>query len=155
MIGFIWLFDTVRDYTLHTHTHTHTHTNTHSLSLSSALIRHVFTSRCSVAAFIIITRGRYNRPFSSRRAEWTQLGLHPPLWELKKISHVVSYSSYALRVCSVRFQFYASQICAVIFRNTTPAHDESHLYYNEDYLTKFRECNFVRIVVGDDSFDVL
>jgi hypothetical protein len=26
---------------------------------------------------IIITRGRYNRPFSGRRAEWTQLGLHP------------------------------------------------------------------------------
>jgi hypothetical protein len=33
---------------------------------------------------IIITRGRYNRPFSGRRAEWTQLGLHPSLCELKK-----------------------------------------------------------------------
>jgi hypothetical protein len=30
---------------------------------------------------IIITRGRYNRPFSGRRAEWTQLGLHPPQCE--------------------------------------------------------------------------
>jgi hypothetical protein len=27
---------------------------------------------------IIITRGRYNRPFSGRRAEGTQLGLPPP-----------------------------------------------------------------------------
>jgi hypothetical protein len=29
-------------------------------------------------SIIIIIRGRYNRPFSGRRAEWTQLGLHPP-----------------------------------------------------------------------------
>jgi hypothetical protein len=44
-IGFIGFFDTARGYTLHftiTHTHTHTHTNVHS---------HVFTSRCSVAAY--------------------------------------------------------------------------------------------------------
>jgi hypothetical protein len=36
-------------------------------------------------SIIIITRGRYKRPFSGRRAEWTQLGLHPPppLSELK------------------------------------------------------------------------
>jgi hypothetical protein len=33
---------------------------------------------------IIITRGRYNRPFSGRRAEWTQLGHQPPLCEIKK-----------------------------------------------------------------------
>jgi hypothetical protein len=33
---------------------------------------------------ITITRGRYNRPFSGRRAEWTQYGLHPPLCEFKK-----------------------------------------------------------------------
>jgi hypothetical protein len=26
-----------------------------------------------------ITRGRYNRPVSGRRAEWTQFGLNPPL----------------------------------------------------------------------------
>jgi hypothetical protein len=32
----------------------------------------------------IITRGGYNRPFSGRRAEWTQLGLHPPLYEFKR-----------------------------------------------------------------------
>jgi hypothetical protein len=32
-----------------------------------------------------ITRGRYNRPVSGRRAEWTQFGLHPPLCKLKKI----------------------------------------------------------------------
>jgi hypothetical protein len=25
-----------------------------------------------------------NRPFSGRHAEWTQLGLHPPLCEIKK-----------------------------------------------------------------------
>jgi hypothetical protein len=35
-------------------------------------------------SIIIINRGWYNRPFSGRRAEWTQLGLHPPLCELKK-----------------------------------------------------------------------
>jgi hypothetical protein len=36
-------------------------------------------------SIIIITQGRYNRPVSGRRAEWTQLGLHPPpLCELKK-----------------------------------------------------------------------
>jgi hypothetical protein len=34
-------------------------------------------------SIIIITRGRYNRPFSGRRAEWTQFGLHPPLREFK------------------------------------------------------------------------
>jgi hypothetical protein len=33
---------------------------------------------------ILITRGRYNRPFSSRRVEWTQLDSTPPLCELKK-----------------------------------------------------------------------
>jgi hypothetical protein len=32
--------------------------------------------------------GRYNRPFSGRRAEWTQFGLHPPLCELKKIINI-------------------------------------------------------------------
>jgi hypothetical protein len=36
-------------------------------------------------SIIIITRGWYNRPFSGRRAEWTQFGLHPPLCELKNI----------------------------------------------------------------------
>jgi hypothetical protein len=35
-------------------------------------------------SIIIITRGRYSMPFSGRRAEWTQFGLHPPLCELKK-----------------------------------------------------------------------
>jgi hypothetical protein len=35
-------------------------------------------------SIIIIIRGRYNRPFSGRRAEWTQLGLRPPLCEFKK-----------------------------------------------------------------------
>jgi hypothetical protein len=34
-------------------------------------------------SIITITRGRYNRPFSSRRAEWTQFGLHPPLCKSK------------------------------------------------------------------------
>jgi hypothetical protein len=34
---------------------------------------------CTKFSIIIITRGRYNRPFSVRRAEWT-----PPLCELKK-----------------------------------------------------------------------
>jgi hypothetical protein len=35
-------------------------------------------------SIIIITRGRYNMPFSGRHDEWTQFGLHPPLCELKK-----------------------------------------------------------------------
>jgi hypothetical protein len=35
-------------------------------------------------SIIIIIRGRYNRPFSGRRAEWTQLGLHPPLCAFKE-----------------------------------------------------------------------
>jgi hypothetical protein len=33
---------------------------------------------------IIITQGRYKRPFSGRRAEWTQYGLHPPLCKFKR-----------------------------------------------------------------------
>jgi hypothetical protein len=36
-------------------------------------------------SIIIITRDRYNRPFSGRRAEWTQLGLHPPLCGCKRL----------------------------------------------------------------------
>jgi hypothetical protein len=40
---------------------------------------------------IIITRGTYNRPFSGRRPEWTQLGLHPPTMGIKKkVAHTVS-----------------------------------------------------------------
>jgi hypothetical protein len=35
-------------------------------------------------SILTITRGRYNRPVSGRRAEWTQFGLHPPLCKLKK-----------------------------------------------------------------------
>jgi hypothetical protein len=38
----------------------------------------------TIFPIIIITRGRYNRPFSGRRAEWTQLGLHPQLCESNK-----------------------------------------------------------------------
>jgi hypothetical protein len=46
-------------------------------------------------SILTITRGRYNRPFSGRRAEWTQYGLHPPLCQLKKI-----YSLHpSLRCC--------------------------------------------------------
>jgi hypothetical protein len=35
-------------------------------------------------SILTITRGRYNRPVSGRRAEWTQFGLHPPLCKFKK-----------------------------------------------------------------------
>jgi hypothetical protein len=35
--------------------------------------------------------GRYNRPFSGRRAEWTQYGLHPPTMRIKKI---INYSNF-------------------------------------------------------------
>jgi hypothetical protein len=43
-------------------------------------------------SIIIITRGRNNRPFSGRRAEWTQLGLHSTLCKLKKL--VKSYRCF-------------------------------------------------------------
>jgi hypothetical protein len=33
-------------------------------------------------SILTITRGRYNRPVSGRRAEWTQFGLHPPQCKL-------------------------------------------------------------------------
>jgi hypothetical protein len=37
-------------------------------------------------SFITITRGRYNRTFSGRRAEWTQYGIYPRLpMQIKKI----------------------------------------------------------------------
>jgi hypothetical protein len=32
-------------------------------------------------SILTITLGRYNKPVSGRRAEWTQFGLHPPLWK--------------------------------------------------------------------------
>jgi hypothetical protein len=35
-------------------------------------------------SILTITRGRYNRPVSGRRAEWAQFGLHPPLCKLIK-----------------------------------------------------------------------
>jgi hypothetical protein len=35
-------------------------------------------------SILTITRGRYNRPVTGRRAELTQFGLHPPLCKLKK-----------------------------------------------------------------------
>jgi hypothetical protein len=36
-------------------------------------------------SILTITRNRYNRPrINGPRAEWTQFGLHPPLWKLKK-----------------------------------------------------------------------
>jgi hypothetical protein len=35
-------------------------------------------------SILTITRGKYNRPVSGRRAEWTQFGLHPPLCKLKR-----------------------------------------------------------------------
>jgi hypothetical protein len=46
-------------------------------------------------SIIIITRGRYNRPFSGRRAEWTQCGLQPPLCELKKKKRQEDFMSIA------------------------------------------------------------
>jgi hypothetical protein len=41
-------------------------------------------------SILTITRGRYNRPINGRRAEWTQFGLHPPLWKLKKKKGVLN-----------------------------------------------------------------
>jgi hypothetical protein len=35
-------------------------------------------------SILTITRSRYNRTISRRRAEWTQFGLHSPLCEIKK-----------------------------------------------------------------------
>jgi hypothetical protein len=37
-------------------------------------------------SILTITRGRYNKPVSGRRVEWTQFGFHPPLCKLKKKS---------------------------------------------------------------------
>jgi hypothetical protein len=36
-------------------------------------------------SIIIITLGGHNRPIGGRSAEWTQFGLHPPLYQLKKL----------------------------------------------------------------------
>jgi hypothetical protein len=48
-----------------------------SISVSPAILSTKFS-------ILTITRGRYNRPVSGRRAEWTQFGLHPLLCKLKK-----------------------------------------------------------------------
>jgi hypothetical protein len=72
-------------------------------------------------SIIIIIRGRYNRPFSGRRAEWTQFGLHPPLCELKK--KVSSKYAVNVRCCEVGTIFVAlnwshvavSYHCACVF----------------------------------------
>jgi hypothetical protein len=34
-------------------------------------------------SILTITRDRYNKPVSGRRAMWTQFGLHPPLCKLR------------------------------------------------------------------------
>jgi hypothetical protein len=36
-------------------------------------------------SIITITRGWHKRPIGGRSAEWTQFGLHPPLYQLKKL----------------------------------------------------------------------
>jgi hypothetical protein len=57
----------------------------------------------TIFSTIIITQSGYNRPFSGRRADWTQFGLHPPLCELKKIqltSWVSVLGSYMYRINS-------------------------------------------------------
>jgi hypothetical protein len=47
-------------------------------------------------SIIIITRGRYNRPVSGRRAEWTQLDSTPHYANLKKIILIYVYIIYYL-----------------------------------------------------------
>jgi hypothetical protein len=59
-----------------------------------------------------ITRGRYNRPVSGRRAEWTQFGHHPPLCKQIGVSahmgmypvkcKAISYSQVRKRVSGGR-----------------------------------------------------
>jgi hypothetical protein len=67
-------------------------------------------------SIIIITRVRYNRSFSGRRAEWTQFGLHHQLCEFKKkkymqiYQHCVSlkaklHGCYVKMLIYVTFQF--------------------------------------------------
>jgi hypothetical protein len=51
-------------------------------------------------SILIITRGRYNRTVNGRGAEWTQFGLHPPLYANKKINIYNSLRSY--RPLSIR-----------------------------------------------------
>jgi hypothetical protein len=48
-------------------------------------------------SIITITRGRYNRPFSGRRPDWTQYAFHPPLCEL--LMHVNWILSIAVNCC--------------------------------------------------------
>jgi hypothetical protein len=50
-------------------------------SLSTSVSLAIHSTKFSI---LTITRGKYNRPVSGRRAEWTQFGLHPPLCKLKK-----------------------------------------------------------------------
>jgi hypothetical protein len=52
-------------------------------------------------SIIIITQGRYNRPFSGRRAEGTQLGL-PPSPQIKK------KNSKMLNITDILFLFFNS-----------------------------------------------
>jgi hypothetical protein len=51
-----------------------------SLAGTSVFPAILYSTKFSI---LIITRGTYNRPINGRRVEWTQFGLHPPLWEFK------------------------------------------------------------------------
>jgi hypothetical protein len=37
-------------------------------------------------SIIIITQGWHNRPIGGHSAKWTKFGLHPPLYQLKKLN---------------------------------------------------------------------
>jgi hypothetical protein len=52
-----------------------------SFSPSTSVSPAIHSTKLSI---LTIARGRYNRPVSGRRAEWTLFGLHPPLSKLKK-----------------------------------------------------------------------
>jgi hypothetical protein len=70
-------------------------------------------------SMIIITRGRYTRPFGGRRAEWTQLGLHPPLCELKKCP----LGSSKITCCTT-----------AVYRNTRRVFETRVVYRNENVV---------------------
>jgi hypothetical protein len=70
-----------------------------------------------------ITRGRYNRPVSGRRAEWTQFELHPPLCKLKKIGVKHQYhgrSTGLLRIHCMLVHNASSSECLFLFLHEQP-----------------------------------
>jgi hypothetical protein len=66
--------------------------------------------------------GRYNRPVSGRRAEWTQFGLHPPLCKFKKkINSVGFISEIVLHILCVK-------LYPIVSYKYTHTHTQTHMH---------------------------